>query len=127
MDHAELEDLASAVYAVVLPVVGTRRGQGRIYYGQVTERLAGRWAGLNPHDPRLAEALGHICSRCRAAGLPVLSALVVGRSTGKPGGGYYHAAHPEVEEKLAKEVAWANEVPAVHKATYPSTFEELGR
>ena len=125
MTKAELEDLASVVYHTVVPIVGTRRGQATITYSQVCERLGGRWAELTPHDPRLAQALGYICDRCREAGLPALSALVVSSSTGSPGGGYYYAAHPEIGDPLEREIAWARELGRVHMAKYPAALENL--
>lgn len=122
-----MRDLAAAIYEVVVPIVGTRRGRGTIRYGQVCERLRGRWAGLNPHGTILFGALGVMSSRCKEVGLPALSALVVTAKDGMPGTGYYSIAHPELDDAMERVAAWGREFDAVHKAKYPPTFEDLGR
>ena len=71
----------------------------------------------------LAHALGHIVEKCRASDLPALSAVVVHKgSDARPGNGYYEAAHPDIDDPMEREVTWANEFEAVHRAKYPEAL-----
>ncbi|MBU1430667.1 hypothetical protein KKF91_08945 [Myxococcota bacterium] len=41
--------------------------------------------------------------------------------------GDYHAAHPDIEDRLEREVAWGREFEGVHKAEFPQSWEALKR
>ena len=124
MRHLDIEVLARAVYPIVVPRARTRNGS--IAYSEVCDHLGGRWAGLEPRSQMLAAALGEIVARCRSAGLPALSALVVHAGGDKrPGNGYFAAAHPGVDDPIMREVEWAREFQAAHAATYPASFDAL--
>lgn len=127
MNSAKLEDLASAIYEAIAPLVSTRRGRGTMTYAQLCERLADHWGELGPHDFWLAQALGRVTERCRANGLPTLSALVVNAGTGRPGAGYYPAAHPGLDNPNAKEEVWLREVELVLKTVYPTAWSDLSQ
>jgi len=120
----DIDDLAERLYPLIIP--HTRRRNGSISYSDLCAALSGRWAGLDPRSMLLAQALGTIVKRCRDADLPALSALVVHASSDKrPGNGYYEAAHPGINDPMAREVAWATEFAAAHKASYPARFDQL--
>jgi hypothetical protein len=120
----EIDDLAEALYPLIVP--HARRRNGSISYSDLCAGLTGRWAGLDPRSTLLAQALGAIVRRCRVAKLPALSALVVHAGSDKrPGTGYYEAAHPGIDDPMAREVAWAKEFDAAHKATYPAKYANL--
>ena len=89
-----------------------------IAYSEVCGRLGRCWADLDPHSPYLAGALGMISRRCRAAGLPALSSLVVHAGYDRrPGAGYFAEFHPDVVGDLEREIAWARVAEAAHQAT----------
>lgn len=95
-------------------------------YSDVCNQLTGRWTNLEPDSSLLAEALGVIVARCRAAELPALSAVVVHKTGDKmPGNGYFTAAHPGIEDPLKRQVAWARELGEVKKASYPPSLDAL--
>jgi hypothetical protein len=120
----KIVDLARAVYLIIRPCSETPSGS--ISYGDVCRGLPPEWNWVTPDSEILATALGIIVERCRAAGLPALSAVVVhAGGDHRPGNGYFVVAHPGDDDPLKREIAWANEFQAVHKAKYPQTLEEL--
>jgi len=124
MKESDYEELARQVYPIVRPVAG--RPGATIAYSEVCGRLGGRWADLDPHSPFLAGALGMISRRCRDAGLPALSSLVVhAGAVRRPGAGYFAEFHPDVEGELEREIAWAREAELAHRTAYPESFDDL--
>lgn len=125
MKRDTIEDLARDVYPVIRPCAQTANGS--ISYTALCDRLQAGWPGIYPQSELPWRALGAIVSRCRGANLPALSALVVHASDKRPGNGYFEAAHPGIDEPMAREVAWGGEFLAVHSAKYPASFDELWR
>ena len=114
-------DLARQVYKIIRP-----HSKGTIAYIDVCNQLTGGWANLEPDSALLSAALGLIVDRCRGVGLPALSAVVVHKTGDKmPGNGYFTAAHGGIDDPLARQVAWAQELIQVHSATYPATLDDL--
>ncbi len=129
MDWSAVEDLARMLYPHM--VAAARSGNGRITYSELCAKLEGRWADTNPHDPYVAEALGEIAGRCLAAGLPPLSAIVVGKERGYPGPGYFTAAHPEIEDEIEQMRAWDKDRRDARRAAradmYATELDKLAR
>lgn len=125
MKPNDIEDLARTIYPKILP--RARQRNGDIAYSELCASLEGRWAGLEPRSEMLSHALGLIVERCREADLPALSALVVRAGERRPGPGYYTAAHPDIDDPMKREIAWAKERGEAHRrcAEYPDTFDEL--
>lgn len=120
--NSHILDLARLLYQTIRP-----HSRGTISYSEVCSQLTGKWAGLNPDSELLAAALGVIVSNCRGVGLPALSAIVVHKDGDKmPGNGYFSAAHPGLSDLPQRQIAWANELGAVHQANYPPALDDLG-
>lgn len=114
-------DLAAIVYKIIKPL-----SNGTIPYSDLCSRLTGRWANLSPDSEMLAEALGVIVNRCRAAGMPALSAVVIHKGKDKmPGNGYFAVAHPGIDDLLKRQIAWATELGVVQQTTYPPDLDGL--
>jgi hypothetical protein len=124
MDEKNILALARDVYPLLVPLTRTKRG--KMSYTDVCERLEVGWHGLHPESQFLANALGLIVRRCRARGLPALSALVVHKNGDRmPGNGYFPAAHPEVNDPEMQRIEWAKEFELAHRADYPPRLDDL--
>ena len=115
--------LARAAYRVLWPLAAKRRC---ISYTDLCAALPTPWRGLSPRSELLADALGEIVRRCRAAGLPALPALVVHASGDRqPGAGYFRVAHPETADPDSAEarIAWSQELAAVYRTKFPASLD----
>jgi hypothetical protein len=61
-----------------------------VTYGDVAERVT--VVTVEPHSPLMSCLLGSIARDAHAVGEPVLTALVVHKHDGQPGGGFYDLA-----------------------------------
>ena len=122
--RADIIDLATVLYPTLLGVAArpvTARN-ANISYSDLCARLTGRWQGLHYRDPRLNSALGYLVARCRAAGLPAISSVVINYSFRHPGNAYFIVAHPEAgDDEDLRLIAWGKECTAAHAANYPAT------
>jgi|GEM_PF-1647721 len=119
----DIVDLATALYQELRKVAARpiMARSANISYLNLCSRLTGRWQGLHYRDPRLNSALGYLITRCRAAGLPAISSVVVNYGIGHPGNAYFIVAHPQTGDSEAlRLVAWGNECTAAHAANYPA-------
>ena len=114
VDRDQIKDLATCIYPHM--IYAAKTGDGRIYYSDLCDKLVGRWGRLSHRDPVLAEALGDIVGKCKAVGLPALSAVVVGIKTGYPGNGYFDAAYPHLDDKNMRLVEWGKEFEKARRA-----------
>ncbi len=128
MSRVEIVKLAHLIYNRVLNWRDQNRSRKvAIYYTDVCTELHGAWPDLFPdlteRSSELNEALGYICERCRAKGLPLLPAIVWNAWKLRPGDGYPWDEHGEGEpddEDIAK--AWRAEVAKVWRAAYPAAL-----
>ena len=99
--------LAQAAYPVIRRwKIQHRDTRTPIAYSELISLLPEPWWSLDPRSGILAGALGYICERCHSVGVPALSALVVGKESGRPGSGYYPAAHGLKEDEPGAIEAW---------------------
>lgn len=117
--------IAQSAYPIILAwMQQNHTHQLRIPYGELSRRLPSPWTGIDPHT-MLSAPLGYIVRRCRAAGLPALSAIVVrDDATAMPGGGYYLEAHHLPASDPNAVMLWVQEVKAVWAARtrYPPSL-----
>lgn len=123
--RADIVDLATMLYPIVVRVAAlpiTAR-DANISYSNVCAQLTGRWQGLSCRDLRLNSALGYLVARCRAAGLPAISSVVINHALGHPGNAYFIVAHPEAgDDEALRLTAWAKECTAAHATKYPAAI-----
>ncbi len=119
--------LALACYAVLRLLVPSRT-DARTSYTALISQLPEPFCHLdmgNVQDRNaLSAALGEIVRACRGHGppLPPLPATVVRLVEGEleyPGGGYFEAAHPDLEDELERLARWGQDVEAVQQTHYP--------
>lgn len=119
-----IDDLARAIYPVLVSVASKRNGT--ISYQALSEHLNPTWPDLEPRHPLLFHALGRIVEACRNEDLPALSCLVVHTSGDRmPGDGYFNAAHGGLDNPDERLVAWANECEAARRTRYPQSLADL--
>jgi hypothetical protein len=103
----ELVDMLAAV---------ARRGQTTTY-SEVTARL--RTLRLSPESHVFHALLGDVSRRTFDEGAPLLSAVVVTKDTGRPGGGFYDLARElgfdVPDERFAEDLFWAGHLDEVHR------------
>ncbi|MCB9547669.1 MAG: hypothetical protein H6706_17720 [Myxococcales bacterium] len=122
MAAPDLDDLAEAIYPIVLAAARSRRGI--ITYGTLCQRLPNPWVDLAPHDPRLGQALGLIGRRLRAVDLPWLTAVVVGQERQEPGKGFFDDAFPKLPAAERTRV-WIDELARVKAAAFPEALRDI--
>lgn len=69
--------------------------------------------------------LGNLNWQLHATGAPALSALVVLKTTGRPGGGFWGCAPnvpPRPKSESARDLEWARIVADVHAYTWPKAL-----
>lgn len=74
---------------------------------------------LDLRDPRINAAAVELVEPCRAAKLPLISALIIPGDTREPHDSYYAAAHPSATAETRRE-AWDNELKEVIMTFYPA-------
>lgn len=117
--NSDIADLAAQIYPI-LRTVAARPVTANISYSKLCSQLTGQWQGLHYRDLRLNSALGYLVERCRAAGLPAISSVVINYGFGYPGNAYFIMAHPEAgNDEAQRLVAWGRECTAAHSAVYP--------
>lgn len=115
--------LAQVAYPVIRRWKIQHRDAHRpVSYGELISLLPEPWCRVDPRSGLLSGALGYICERCRFAGVPALSALVVGKETGRPGAGYYPAAHGLKEDEPGAITAWQAEFEECWRRRHPPTL-----
>lgn len=88
-------DLNDAIRRAWPILIESARDGRTISYSELAER-----AGPPLNRRRIhRQLLAPLSERCRRAGLPDLSALVVRKDTGKPGGGWFDPEHPDAREQ----------------------------
>ena len=118
----DIVDLASCLYPVLRTIAArpALSHSSNISYSALCSQLRGRWQGLHYRDPRLNSALGYLVKRCRAAGLPAISSVVINYGFGHPCNAYFGVAQPEAgDEEALRLTAWAKECTAAHSTKYP--------
>lgn len=122
--RADIIDLADMLWPILVKVAArpiTARN-ANISYSDLVGQLTGRWQGLHHRHPLLNSALGYLVARCRAAGLPAISSVVVNYAKKHPGNAYFLVAHAEAgDDPVLRQVAWAKECTAAHATKYPAT------
>lgn len=112
--------LAQVAYPVIRRwKIQHREARTPVSYSELISLLPAPWCGLDNRSGVLAGALGHICARCHEAGVPALSALVVNASMGRPGPGYYPAAHGLNEDEPGAIEAWQAEFERCWRKKHP--------
>lgn len=117
-----LSALAKAIYEILRTLVPDDLAD--ISYSDLVSRLGPMPPpnqDLEAHDVRLDDALGELVHACRAQNLAAIAAMVVFKDDPRvPGAGYYKTAHPqEARNNVLAMIAWARELEAVRKTTYP--------
>lgn len=74
---------------------------------------------LDLRDPRLDAAAVELVEPCRAAKLPVISALIIHGDTRLPAESYFAAAHPGLDASARRE-AWEKSLGEVIVTFYPA-------
>lgn len=97
-------------------LVGVARQRSKVSYGAVVARM--HTISLPPDSTAFHHMLGDVSAQAFDEGAPLLSAVVVHKHDGKPGGGFARLARRlgfEVEEDPAAEDAfWGQQLMAVH-------------
>lgn len=92
-----------------------RRGT-TIAYSDVVTRLT--TVALEPDSYAFHHMLGEVSARSFDEGAPLLSAVVVHKDDGRPGGGFCELARRlgfEIsEDRLAEDIFWGEQLEAVH-------------
>ena len=116
-----LSPLAASIYQVLRNRVPSVKPE--LAYTELVESLPNPFNTVGPDSEMLAAALGELVTRCRAKGLPAISAMVVRYRERVPGPGYYKMAHPDVAHDPAKAaIAWGHELEKVRVTSYPPTI-----
>jgi len=80
----------------------------------------GGLVGLHPRSSRLHALLSGVCTEEVGRGRPMLGAVVVGKSKGVPGGGFFHIAERlgrfRGGDKAAEKEFFSRELKAVYDA-----------
>lgn len=112
--------LDDAIYPILVNVAARHQ---TITYAELCENLGHPWA-LCGRSRSLHEALGSLVQRCRDAGLPALSALVINRLKARPGDGYFRMAHAGIDDATERLIAWSKECKAAHRTSYPLSLPD---
>jgi hypothetical protein len=113
-----MSPLADAIYAILRTRVPAPRPE--LTYAALCDLLGDAFVDVRPTSHRLWAALSEVVHTCRRNDLPSLPGIVVSHKTGAPGVAYYADAHPaESSDPVIALLAWAVEVHAVRKTTYP--------
>ncbi|MFP3906540.1 MAG: hypothetical protein ACLFRV_10150 [Acidimicrobiales bacterium] len=108
------DDVVEAVADILSGVA--RRGT-TITYAQLLEALAERDPDLRAlAESDLATALRSVSTREDEAGRGLLTAVVVRRSSGLPGGGFFRLAAERGRAVEDRSAAWSTELARVHAA-----------
>ena len=114
-----MADLDDAIYPVLVRIA---RQNETVSYSELCDLLPGRWAGMSCRSRLFHAALGALVERCRAVGLPALSALVINRVKWRPGDGYFRIAHPQIDDDAKRMIAWHAECTAAYASNYPASI-----
>ena len=82
-------------------IIGAANRRSKLTYGDLAQEIGGIARGMGP-------LLGRIQSHCEQNGLPLLTALVVRASDGKPGPGFGTHRDPQQEQARVWAYAWDN-------------------
>jgi hypothetical protein len=93
-------------------IIETAKAKHLITYSELTGRL--QTAYVHYHSHILTQLLIDIGGEERAAGRPLLPALVVAKQTGRPGPGYFRVT-PGEDESGDSIQEWENEVQRVYQ------------
>lgn len=97
-------------------LVDVARRRGIVAYGDVVSQL--RIVTLEPDSSAFHHMLGEVSARAFDEGAPLLSAVVVHKHDGRPGGGFCDLARRlgfEVGDgSVAQDIFWAQQLQAVH-------------
>ena len=100
----------------ILAELAAARSDSTIFYADLTTRITA--IRFNYHEPAFHMLLDQISREEHAAGRGMLSVLVVGKETGRPGGGFFKmakAVDPSVKDPEALFVREFNTVRAAHR------------
>lgn len=102
------------IHDLLVPVAHRRE---TIPYGDVVARLSA--VTLEPNSSAFHHMLGDVSSRTFDEGAPLLSAVVVHKGDGRPGGGFAKLARrlgfEVAENPLAEEIFWGQQLEAVYE------------
>lgn len=93
-------------------MVTVARNQGLITYSELCAQLT--TAYLYYHSPAVTRLLIEIGDAEMKAGRPVLPAVVVSKSTGMPGAGYFKLAFGEAEAQQDARAIWEADLATVY-------------
>ncbi len=96
--------------AVAAMIKRAKRGRTMTYTDLCNEIEAIRF---DPHDPRLPHFLGQISTEEDAAGRGMITAVVVHKSDGHPGKGFFELARRLGRTVLNEEAAWISELQSL--------------
>ncbi len=103
----DFADIGSIILEKLRDVAAKR---GLIHYSEINSLV-----NLAPHSPDLAQLLGKVSRADHQAGRPLLSAIVVRQSNGRPGEGFFRMArHIGAFRGDDDEDFWMNEVQRVY-------------
>lgn len=115
IDDLEWDELLRHATEVLTEVA---RGRGMITYGDLSRMLARRVPStpLDPHYGPMPHLLDEVNRhvRERQPDAPLLTALVVGADTNRPGGGFFKLAEDLGYSVVDRDVFWAGQVEACH-------------
>jgi hypothetical protein len=112
-------DLATALWPELLKVAA--RPSPDITYADLCARLTLQGHPIHHRSRRLHSALGYLVRRCRAVGLPAISAVVVNKHLSYPGAGFFAVAYQRCSFKsTVRRMKWRRERAAVHATNYPA-------
>ena len=104
-----LSPLGSKIYDVLRQRLSQRAPQ--ITYAELAKAIGSGMVARNAH---LVAALFEIAYACRAAGLPIVTAIVVQKTNGKPSTGYLEVAGERRNFML--------DIEEAKRASYPDTL-----
>jgi hypothetical protein len=106
-----------AVDEIAELLVGIAQRGKTITYGEVVARLT--TIRLEPDAHAFHHMLGDVSTRAFDQGAPLLSAVVVHKHDGLPGGGFCELARrlgfDVAQDRLAEEVFWGQQLDAVYR------------
>jgi hypothetical protein len=109
---AESDWQAAKEQARAAMIKRAKRGRSMTYTDLCNEIVAIRF---DPHDPRLPHFLGQVSTEEDTAGRGMITAVVVHKSDGQPGKGFFELARRLGRTVVSEEATWVAELAALQK------------